>query len=97
MAIQRLAWTVADLAGRDKLGRDELAIALTMRRVSSRESCGIRAGGDNLKYIRLGRGLAFAKLAECQYLMEVLGDLPLRISCCGPAPLAGEAGPLRVG
>jgi len=28
------------LAARDKLGGDELAIALTMRRVSSRESCG---------------------------------------------------------
>jgi hypothetical protein len=26
-----LAWTVADHAGRDKLGRDELAIVLTMR------------------------------------------------------------------
>jgi magnesium chelatase family protein len=28
----RLAWTVADLAGRDKPGRDELAVALAMRR-----------------------------------------------------------------
>jgi len=27
-----LAWSVADLAGRDKPGRDELAIALAMRR-----------------------------------------------------------------
>jgi magnesium chelatase family protein len=27
-----LAWTVADLAGRSKPGRDELAIALAMRR-----------------------------------------------------------------
>jgi hypothetical protein len=27
-----LAWTVSDLAGRDKPGRDELAIALAMRR-----------------------------------------------------------------
>jgi hypothetical protein len=32
-----LAWTVADLASRDKPGLDELAIALAMRRVSSRE------------------------------------------------------------
>jgi len=30
--MQRLAWTVADLAGRDRPGRDELAIALAMRR-----------------------------------------------------------------
>jgi magnesium chelatase family protein len=30
--VLRLAWTVADLAGRDKPGRDELAIALAMRR-----------------------------------------------------------------
>jgi hypothetical protein len=35
---------------------------------------------DNLKYIRRGRGLTFAKLAECQYVMEVLGDLPLRVA-----------------
>src|SRR4029450_8342109 len=35
---------------------------------------------DNLKYIRRGRGLTFAKLAECQYVMEVLGDLPLSIA-----------------
>ncbi|HEX6757369.1 MAG TPA: hypothetical protein VF086_02995, partial [Propionibacteriaceae bacterium] len=27
-----LAWTVADLAGRDKPGREEVAIALAMRR-----------------------------------------------------------------
>ena len=33
---------------------------------------------DNPKYIRRGRGLTFAKLAESQYVMEVLGDLPLR-------------------
>ena len=25
-------------------------------------------------------GLSFAKLAECQYLMEALGDLPLRVA-----------------
>ena len=30
--VLRLAWTVADLAGRDMPGRDELAIALAMRR-----------------------------------------------------------------
>src|SRR4029453_16602329 len=30
--VLRLAWTVADLAGRDKPGRDELAVALAMRR-----------------------------------------------------------------
>jgi len=30
--VLRLAWSVADLAGRDKPGRDELAIALAMRR-----------------------------------------------------------------
>jgi len=30
--VLRLAWTAADLAGRDKPGRDELAIALAMRR-----------------------------------------------------------------
>jgi magnesium chelatase family protein len=30
--VLRLAWTLADLAGRDKPGRDELAIALAMRR-----------------------------------------------------------------
>jgi magnesium chelatase family protein len=30
--VLRLAWTVADLAGRDRPGRDELAIALAMRR-----------------------------------------------------------------
>ena len=30
--VLRLAWTVADLAGRDKPGRDELGIALAMRR-----------------------------------------------------------------
>ena len=35
---------------------------------------------DNLKYIRRGRGLTFAKLAECQYVMEALGDLPLRVA-----------------
>jgi hypothetical protein len=27
-----------------------------------------------------GPGLTFAKLAECQYVMEVLGDLPLRVA-----------------
>ena len=30
--VLRLAWTVADLAGRDKPGREEVAIALAMRR-----------------------------------------------------------------
>jgi hypothetical protein len=35
---------------------------------------------DNLKYLRRGRGLTFAKLAECEYVMEVLGDLPLRVA-----------------
>ena len=35
---------------------------------------------DNLKYIRRGRGLTFAKLAECQHVMEALGDLPLRVA-----------------
>ena len=35
---------------------------------------------DNLKYIRRGRGLTFAKLAECQYVMEALGDVPLRVA-----------------
>ena len=30
--------------------------------------------------IRRGRGLTFAKLAECQYVMEALGDLPLRVA-----------------
>jgi hypothetical protein len=35
---------------------------------------------DNLKYIRRGRGLTFAKLAECQYVLEVLGDLPLSVA-----------------
>ena len=30
--VLRLAWTIADLAGRDVPGRDELAIALAMRR-----------------------------------------------------------------
>ena len=35
---------------------------------------------DNLKYIRRGRGLIFAKLAECQYVMEALGDLPLNVA-----------------
>ena len=35
---------------------------------------------DNLKYIRRGRGLTFAKLAECQYLIEALGDVPLRVA-----------------
>ena len=35
---------------------------------------------DNLKYIRRGRGLTFAKLAACQYVMEVLGDLPLPVA-----------------
>src|SRR4029453_2356781 len=35
---------------------------------------------DNLKYIRRGRGLTFAKLAECQYLMEALGDIPLNVA-----------------
>jgi hypothetical protein len=35
---------------------------------------------DNLKFIRRGRGLTFAKLAECQYLMEALGDLPLNVA-----------------
>ena len=33
-----------------------------------------------LKYIRRGRGLTFAKLAECQYLTEALGDVPLRVA-----------------
>jgi hypothetical protein len=32
------------------------------------------------QYIRRGRGLTFAKLAECQHVMEVLGDLPLRVA-----------------
>ena len=27
-----------------------------------------------------GPGLTFAKLAECQYVMEALGDLPLRVA-----------------
>jgi magnesium chelatase family protein len=31
-AFEQLAWTVVDLAGRDRPGRDELAIALAMRR-----------------------------------------------------------------
>ena len=35
---------------------------------------------DNLRHIRRGQGLTFAKLAECQYVMEVLGDLPLRVA-----------------
>ena len=35
---------------------------------------------DNLKYIRRGRGLTFTKLAECQYVMEAFGDLPLRVA-----------------
>jgi hypothetical protein len=35
---------------------------------------------DNLKYIRRGRGLTFAKLAECQYVMEALGDVPLIVA-----------------
>jgi hypothetical protein len=35
---------------------------------------------DNLKYIRRGRGLTFAKLAECQYVREALGDVPLRVA-----------------
>jgi hypothetical protein len=35
---------------------------------------------DNLKYIRRGRGLAFAKLAECQYVLEALGDVPLSVA-----------------
>ena len=30
--VLRLSWTVADLAGRDVPGRDELGIALAMRR-----------------------------------------------------------------
>jgi len=30
--VLRLAWTVADLAGRDVPGRDDLAVALAMRR-----------------------------------------------------------------
>ena len=30
--VLRLAWTIADLAGSDRPGRDELAIALAMRR-----------------------------------------------------------------
>ena len=90
-----LLWlgTVADPAGRDKLGRDELAITWTMRRVSSRESCGVRAGGDNLKYIRRGRGLTFAKLAECQYVMGALGDLPPRVAyerLAGTVRMLGE-------
>jgi hypothetical protein len=33
--VQRLAWTMADLAGRDVPGRDELAVTLAMRRGSS--------------------------------------------------------------
>jgi hypothetical protein len=32
-----------------------------------------------------GRGLTFAKLADCQYVMEVLGDLPLRVAYERPA------------
>ena len=39
-----------------------------------------RLATDNLKYIRRGRGLTFAKLAACQYVMEVLGDLPLPVA-----------------
>ena len=39
-----------------------------------------RGCGTNLNYIRRGRGLTFAKLAECQYVMEALGDLPLRVA-----------------
>jgi hypothetical protein len=34
---------------------------------------------DNLKYIRRGRGFTFAKLAECQYVMEAL-SVPLRVA-----------------
>jgi hypothetical protein len=34
---------------------------------------------DNLKYIRRGRGFTFAKLAECQYIMEAL-SVPLRVA-----------------
>jgi hypothetical protein len=48
---------------------------------------------DNLKYIRRGRGLTFAKLAECQYLMEAVGDLPLRVTCerlAGMVRMLGE-------
>ena len=34
---------------------------------------------DNLKYIRRDRGFTFAKLAECQYVMEAL-SVPLRVA-----------------
>jgi hypothetical protein len=45
---------------------------------------------DNLKYIRRGRGLTFAKLAECQYVIEALGDVPLRVA------YEREAGMVRI-
>ena len=43
-------------------------------------ACAAAGSVGRPKYIRRGRGLTFAKLAECQYVMEVLGDLPLRVA-----------------
>jgi hypothetical protein len=81
--IQPWAWTIADLAVATSQAARNWALRWRCGEVSSRESCGIRADGDNLKYIRRGRGLTFAKRAECQYVMEALGDLPLRVASSG--------------
>jgi hypothetical protein len=43
----------------------------------SRQQAGLY---DALELDKFGRGLTFAKLAACQYVMEVLGDLPLRVA-----------------
>jgi magnesium chelatase family protein len=42
--VLRLAWTLADLAGRDRPGRDEVAVALAMRRGEQLETQATEAG-----------------------------------------------------
>jgi magnesium chelatase family protein len=42
--VLRVAWTVADLAGLDRPGRQELQVALAMRRGDSAEVADSRAG-----------------------------------------------------
>jgi magnesium chelatase family protein len=40
----RLAWTISDLAGRPKPGREELSTALAMRRGEQGPRIGVKAG-----------------------------------------------------
>jgi hypothetical protein len=44
------------------------------------------------RVIRRGRGLTFAKRAECQYFIEALGDLPLKVADERPAGMVRMLG-----